>query len=160
MPSNPPTQPREWAPRMWQGSDFFAWLKLLSRNRFAVQFPYWYIAAIVTPVSFIHTVLRWRQFLEYGRKIAATPVPHDPLFVLGHWRTGTTLLHELLILDPRHTFPTTYQCMAPHHFLLTERVVPQLLWFLMPSHRPMDNMEIGWGRPQEEEFALCLLGQP
>jgi hypothetical protein len=24
----------------------------------------------------------------------------------------------------------------------------------------MDNMAFGWGRPQEDEFALCLLGQP
>jgi hypothetical protein len=30
----------------------------------------------------------------------------------------------------------------------------------MPSHRPMDNMAAGWQRPQEDEFALCMLGQP
>jgi hypothetical protein len=31
---------------------------------------------------------------------------------------------------------------------------------MMPSRRPMDNMPAGWERPQEDEFALCLLGQP
>jgi hypothetical protein len=30
----------------------------------------------------------------------------------------------------------------------------------MPRRRPMDNMAAGWDRPQEDEFALCLLGQP
>ena len=89
-----------------------------------------------------------------------TPIREAPLFIVGHWRTGTTLLHELLILDPRHTFPTTFQCLVPHHWLLTERVFPRLFWFLMPSHRPMDNMETGWNRPQEDEFALAVLGQP
>ena len=50
----PPVSARkpEWAPRIWEGCDFFAWLKLLYRNRFAVEFRYWYIAVIVTFVSF------------------------------------------------------------------------------------------------------------
>ncbi len=118
---SPPTAkpPREWSPRMWQGSDFFAWLRLLARNRFAVPLPYWYIAAVVTPVSFVHTMLRWHQYVAYRRRIAATPVPHDPVFVLGHWRTGTTLLHELLILDDRHAFPDTFHCMVPNHPLVS-----------------------------------------
>ena len=30
----------------------------------------------------------------------------------------------------------------------------------MPRHRPMDNVAVGWERPQEDEFALCLLGEP
>ena len=39
--------------------------------------------------------------------------------MIGHWRSGTTLLHELLVLDPRHTFPDTYACFAPNHFLVS-----------------------------------------
>ena len=30
----------------------------------------------------------------------------------------------------------------------------------MPAHRQMDNMRAGFDRPQEDEFALCMLGQP
>src|SRR5262249_43389476 len=56
------------------------------------------------------------------------------------------------------TYPSTYECMSPNDFLLTEPVVTRVLWFLMPSRRPMDNMKAGWNRPQEDEFALCLLG--
>src|SRR5205823_11835288 len=73
---------------------------------------------------------------------------------------GTTLLHELLIRDPRHAFPTTYECLAPHHFLISRSWLPKLFWWLMPRRRPMDNMPAGWDRPQEDEFALCMLGQP
>jgi hypothetical protein len=92
--------------------------------------------------------------------VRRTPLLEAPLFIVGHWRTGTTLLHELLILDERHTFPTTYECLEPNHFLLTEAPLTRLLPFLMPSRRPMDNMAAGWDRPQEDEFALCMLGQP
>jgi hypothetical protein len=88
------------------------------------------------------------------------PLPEAPIFIIGHWRTGTTLLHELLILDPRHCYPTTYECLEPNHFLLTERLITRWLPFLLPSRRPMDNVAVGWDRPQEDEFALCMMGQP
>src|SRR5262245_56237458 len=96
----PPTRRREWAPRIWEGIDFFAWVRLLARHRFAVGWSYLYIAAVVTLVSVFHTLLRFAQEIWYGRRIAATQIPEAPIFIIGHWRTGTTLLHEFLILDP------------------------------------------------------------
>jgi hypothetical protein len=151
---------REWAPRIWEGCDFFGWLRLLARNRFAVHWSCLYIALIVTVVSFFHLLLRLVQEAWLGRKIARTPIRYAPLFIIGHWRTGTTFLHELLILDERHTYPNTYECLEPNHFLLTERFITRWLYFLMPSRRPMDNMAAGWDRPQEDEFALCMMGVP
>ena len=145
---------------MWQGSDCSAWLRLLSRNRFAVHLAYLHIAVIVTFVSFCNTVLRVLQDFWFGPRIHQTPISQAPIFIVGHWRTGTTLLHELLILDKRHNCPNTYQCLAPNHFLLTEALFTRLFWFLVPEKRPMDNMTMGWDRPQEDEFALCMLGQP
>src|SRR4051812_38118427 len=118
---------REWTPRIWEGIDFIAWIRLLARNRFAVGWRYLYIAAIVTFVSFFHMLLRWMQQAWYGQEIKRTPIPDAPVFIIGHWRTGTTLLHELLILDPRHTYPNTYQCLEPNHFLLTEDLVRRWL---------------------------------
>src|SRR2546423_217905 len=92
------TPPREppWAPRIWEGSDFFAWMRLLARNRFAVPPPYWYIAAIVTGASLSNPLLRFLQEAIYPGAIRATPLAGPPIFIIGHWRSGTTLLHELL----------------------------------------------------------------
>ncbi len=154
------TKSREWMPRMWEGCDFLAWLRLLCRNRFAVGLPYLYIAIVITFVSACHTVLRLIQEALCAETVRRMPIREAPLFILGHWRTGTTLLHEFLILDPRHAFPTTYECLEPNHFLLTEDLLSRLFWFLMPSRRPMDNMAAGWDRPQEDEFALAMMGQP
>src|SRR5690606_29061238 len=96
----------------------------------------------------------------YGRKVAAIEITKPPLFILGHWRSGTTFLHELLIRDPEHTHFNTYQCFTPHHFVLSERwIVPRIGMFI-PERRPMDNMATGWGRPFEDEFALQSLGVP
>jgi omega-hydroxy-beta-dihydromenaquinone-9 sulfotransferase len=80
----------------------------------------------------------------------------DAVVVLGYWRSGTTLLHELLSLDTRYSFPTTHACMNPHHFLLTEASV--LARNGAGAQRPMDEMEVRPGSPQEDEFALLSLG--
>ena len=80
----------------------------------------------------------------------------DAIVILGYWRSGTTWLHELLCLDDRYCFPTTHACMNPHHFLLSEASV---LARADPGvQRPMDEMEVRPGSPQEDEFALLSLG--
>lgn len=150
----------EWQAHIWEGIDFFAWVRLLAQNRFAVHWSLWYVAAIVSVVSVGHTLLRWLQQLVYGRRVARTEIAQAPIFIIGHWRTGTTLLHEFLILDERHNYPTTYECLDPNHFLLTEKLFTRLFRWLTPSRRPMDNMAAGFDRPQEDEFALCMLGAP
>lgn len=86
----------------------------------------------------------------------AQPNFRDAVMILGYWRSGTTLLHELLCLDTRYSYPTTHACMNPHHFLLTE---PSILARGGPSTtRPMDEMEVRSASPQEDEFALFCLG--
>lgn len=160
-PAPPPMAKKpEWAPRIWQGCSLGAWLRLLWLNRFAVHPSRLYIAVIVTVMSVMHSVLKLAQTLVLGRTVRDTPLAAPPIFILGHWRTGTTLLHELMIQDPRFAFPNTYQCLDPNHFLLTERLFTRIFRFLMPKERPMDNMKAGWDRPQEDEFALCMLGVP
>ena len=95
-----------------------------------------------------------------GRAIARTEIDEPPLFVIGHWRSGTTMLHEMMVLDERFAYPTTYECFAPNHFLLTGALLPKLIWFLLPSKRPMDNMAVSFDHPQEDEFALLSMGAP
>ena len=151
---------KDWSPRLWEGADYIFWLRLLWRNRFAVSPRYWYIAFIASNLTFWNMVARWFEYGLYGSRIRNTKLVAPPIFVLGHWRTGTTLLHELLVLDPLFTSPTTLQCVAPCHSLLSENFFKTYCNFLVPDKRPMDNMAVGWDRPQEDEFALCLLGEP
>ena len=150
----------EWTPRLWEGMDFLAWVQLLARNRFKVHPKFAYIAAIICGVSFANMVLRWLQHGRFGRQIADTEIPLHPIFVLGHWRTGTTLLHELMILDERFSYPDTFDCLEPNHTLLTEHFFKRHMKWVVPNRRPMDNMAVGFDRPQEDEFALCMLGLP
>ena len=87
------------------------------------------------------------------------PVPGTPpVFIVGFWRSGTTLLHELLCLDPRVAYPRSYDCMAPGHtHWTTDRVVPFCAG-RFESRRPMDDMVIQLDSPQEDEFFFVNAG--
>jgi omega-hydroxy-beta-dihydromenaquinone-9 sulfotransferase len=147
-------------PRFWHGMRFSTWVRELARNRLAVSPSRIPMTCAITGFTMFNSVLAAAERAVYGRRIDATELPEPPLFVLGHWRAGTTFLHELLIRDPEHTFPNTYQCFAPHHFVLSERFVTPWAGVFVPERRPMDNMPAAWERPMEDEFALANLGVP
>lgn len=137
---------------------FADWVRLMSRHQFRIHPSRWGLATTITGMSLFNSVMARGNHWKYADKLSQTPLVDDPVFIVGHWRSGTTYLHELLSCDTRFATPTTYQCFAANHFLLTQDWIPRLLWFLMPSQRPMDNVRTSWGAPQEDEFALCSLG--
>ena len=144
------------APRIWHGMKLGGWARLISQNNYDIH--RWPMASMISMCAAGNSILGWLHDRMLGQQIADKDLAGAPTFILGHWRTGTTLLHELLSLDDRYATPTNYECFAPHHHLLTSGVIP---WVLkMPSRRPMDNIEMGWHAPQEDEFALCTLGLP
>lgn len=83
---------------------------------------------------------------EGGRKL---------VFVMGFWRSGTTLLHELLAAGPGMAAPRTWQCMDPSGFLIAGQPAAR------PGvSRPMDAVVVSALSPQEDEFALLARGAP
>jgi omega-hydroxy-beta-dihydromenaquinone-9 sulfotransferase len=136
------------------GINLDRWLELLSENR--VSPAYWHRAAFVTLTAAINSItsLRERRFDEAVRD---TPVHPSPLFIIGHWRSGTTHLHNLIARDPRFAFPNTYQVINPNTFLTTEETNTRRYARLVPETRPMDQVAMGFSEPQEDEFAPCLM---
>lgn len=149
-----------WAPRFWHGMGPTVWWSLLSRNRFQIAPSRVHVSLGVSLINPINGMLWSLQQAIFGRRIRETKIDQAPLFILGHWRSGTTLLHELLVTNPDFACPNTYQCFAPSHFLISGRIITRYGGFLVPDKRPMDEMAAGWLLPQEDEFALMNLGVP
>ena len=91
------------------------------------------------------------------RKFSFDP---PPVFIVGHWRSGTTYLHNVLSLDPTFCFPKITDVMRPFDFYPSP-IEPISRWVvlrLLPPNRPMDDVPIEPHLPQEEEIAMATMG--
>src|SRR3954466_12215775 len=129
-----------------QGMTHGVWWSLLRQNCFAIDPPYWPRASFQTAVAVMNLGFARREDAAYGRKVAAATV-QPPLFILGHWRHGTTHLHNLLSLDPNLAAPTLYQTLYPGTFLATEGVAPRLGQPFLLRKRPHDDVALDFGVP-------------
>lgn len=149
---------RWYHPRLWHSMNASAWWRMFAANGFRASPHRWPTAVSISCFTAFNSLMGLIQHITHGSRVSRTPIKQDPIFIIGHWRSGTTHLHDLLSLDQRFAFPTTYECFAPQHFLLTGHYFPKMFPWLLPSKRPMDNMAVGFDRPQEDEFALVALG--
>jgi hypothetical protein len=131
----------------FEGITWGDWLRLLRRERFRVHPLYWPRMLWITVMSAGNAIVARRVERRVGAAIAATRV-EAPVFVLGHYRSGTTHLHELLMLDARFASPSRFEAFNPRTFLSTERwLKPIVEPFMLPR------------RVQEDEVALMVLTQ-
>jgi hypothetical protein len=137
----------------WHGLNVAGWRQLRRMNPPWSPGKRWRWHSI-TATTWANAWHEWCEAQVFGRRIAQTDIAHPPLFVLGHWRSGTTLLHELFTLDPQFTYPNMFQVLFPGHFLFTERWITALTAWAVPKTRPMDKMSAHWKMPQEDELAL------
>jgi hypothetical protein len=142
---------------IWMGASTSALAGMWWRHGCRIAPRFWLDAAIDAAFSVVNSCLGRIETVVLPPPASAANVP-NPVFIVGHWRTGTTFLHELFALDPRRRCPTTYECLLPNHFRLTERWLKPWTGFLLPELRWFDGIPVGWDRPQEDEFALLNLG--
>jgi omega-hydroxy-beta-dihydromenaquinone-9 sulfotransferase len=139
-----------------EGMTLGDWWSVLRRHRFTIDPSQWPRALIQTALSasnsLVSTIERWR----YGDRIEAARV-EAPLFILGHYRSGTTHLHNLLALDPQFAAPTFFQVLNPHTSLTTERFAAPVADRLMVRRRLQDETALGAGVPSEDEVAQCTM---
>lgn len=137
--------------------DYF---RLLRENRFKIDVVKYPMTVLGAGCASVNSVLRGVQQFTHGKRIANANLDRPPVFVIGHWRSGTTLMHELMAKDQRFDFPNNFDAFVPNHFLVSRFCFYPIVKLLMPRKRPMDNMAMGVELPQEDDFALCGLGAP
>jgi len=84
-------------------------------------------------------------------RLLFTPPIKLPLFVLGHWRSGTTYLHYLLAIDDRFHYLSYYQAFVPNLYPIGGSFLKRIVAAQTPSKRPQDNMRVEVSLPTEEE---------
>jgi hypothetical protein len=127
------------------------WIRLLRKHFFAVDPPFFPRAALMTVTSLINSILGAYEHKVYGSQLENVEIK-QPLFILGHPRSGTTHLHNLFSVDKRFAYPNLFEALNPHTFLSTERFSSSIS-FVVPRTRLVDNMRFGFSVPYEDEFS-------
>ena len=128
--------------------------RLLGRNKIS------YNPKVLFRLFFIFQSAVWSSIFSYFDKkkvdkkiLAGSKIP-GPIFIIGHWRTGTTLLHKILSLDPDLTAPTLFQVAIPFGYLSSHQFYKPIMQLMVTKYRPMDMVRIGMDEPQEDEYAF------
>jgi hypothetical protein len=106
------------------------------------------VQAARLPFSTIHG-------LRHDAKIRRHRLEAPPIFLVGHWRSGTTHLHNLMCRDPQFAWLKFVETAMPLDiggFIL--RAARGLIDRALPETRGFDEVKIALDEPQEEEMAL------
>lgn len=111
----------------------------------------WMVFYVMRPLVFL-------QKLIFGKKIKAVDMSkQQPIFILGHWRSGTTHLHYLFHKDPQFGTLSNYQSFLFNIAMLSKSWLKFILSPLMPETRPQDNVKVDPDLPAEEEQPLSVM---
>ncbi len=132
------------------------WVRLLVQNRFSVgaNIPQ---ALYISGASLLLSPFVLAENLIYGKRIRKTEIKKDPLFIIGHWRTGTTYLQNLLSRDPQFGWADPLNTVTISNCLLLGRFLRSAESEALKSARPMDNMEYRLDLPVEETFGVATI---
>lgn len=136
------------------GYSFGVLIYLFGRYRISLKF---LIRTILTLlINLINWPFRVYEKLLINKKYKREKLKNAPIFILGHWRSGTTHLHNILCQDPRMGYTTTYQSVFPDTLFnkAGKFLFKGFARILIPGTRKGDNVVLGMNLPQEEEFAL------
>jgi omega-hydroxy-beta-dihydromenaquinone-9 sulfotransferase len=128
--------------------------RLLRRNHLTCNFTVIVRLAFLLQSAIWSSFFSWIEKARYAKALKKAPVPDDPIFIIGHWRTGSTFLHQLMNLDRNLCTPTLFEVAVPDSFLVSYPYYRPVFKQVVSKHRPMDQVKIGMDEPQEDEYAI------
>ncbi len=139
------------------GLTYAQWMKLLAENQFRIHPSRSGKAAMLTALTLRNSYFARQEEQQYGAAIEAATIDQPPIFILGHWRSGTTLLHNIISLDKQFAYPNLLEIYNPFTFLVVEARLKKRQDLNKARKRPMDNVTVTALSPGEEEFAISML---
>ncbi|MCB2222461.1 MAG: sulfotransferase [Bacteroidetes bacterium] len=127
---------------------------LIFRNKISLR--YYPRLIIISLINLINWPFRTYERLIINPRFKNQMIENEPIFIIGHWRSGTTHLHNLLSCDQQMGYITTYQGVFPDTLFnkIGRFIFEQITTLLIPPTRKGDNVTLDPDNPQEEEFAL------
>lgn len=141
-------------PQALTGSSLANLVNLFLTHRFEKSYwmklpPLIFWSTMLTPLYWLETL-----WFSFTRKTTVHP---EPVFIIGHWRSGTTYLHYLMANDKQFGYCSNADAFMPGALLTGRWLTRKILALRLPKTRPMDEVKLHVDAPQEEEFAMMLL---
>jgi len=133
------------------GSTLKNYFKILGMGY--IEPKYYFKVFLTTFIVLIATPFHLFDKIVFSKKLRNVEIKKPPLFILGHWRSGTTLLHNMLTKDPSAGYMSTYQALFPNN-LASKWLFRTFMKINMPDKRPSDGVSLNVIFPQEDEFAF------
>jgi len=136
---------------------FSNWLRLLWEIR-DIDKRYIPRVLLVCLSTFLTSPLRFYERIRYGRIVKSVKIHPSPIFIVGHWRTGTTHLHNLMCQDENLGYLSSFQAFAPGIGFVGEKTIkPPLAMIARRIHptREIDNIPLSFDAPEEEDLAIA-----
>ncbi|WP_207479153.1 sulfotransferase family protein [Arenibaculum pallidiluteum] len=134
----------------------FGTLAAVLRHGGGVSPRHFHRAGLALGAAAIRSVPDLVERRRFARRRVARPAP-PPLFVLGHWRSGTTHLFNLLAQNPQLGFAGPLAVGLPWGFLGMGGFWRRRIEEWLPPDRIIDAMPVTPDSPQEDELALALM---
>lgn len=144
--------------RLWNGMALGAWLRVMKGNWGKVSVARYPAVATIFVTTSFNQVRKWIGMLLIEPHVRRVEIDQAPIFIIGHWRSGTTWLHQTMLADPAFAAPSMQACFTPESFLVGRRILAPFLKRFFPTSRPMDNVGVGVDAPEEDEHAILLSG--
>ena len=128
------------------GMSFNQWLKILLESG-GIERKYLLKALWISVLTVAYTPLRLFERIKFGKKIQNVELKYSPIFILGHWRSGTSYLHRLMAQDKNLGYASVIQLSFNSEFYLTtDRFIKALLGDKLYSEAA--------AYPLEDEYAI------
>lgn len=134
------------------GTTLINFIRIIKHEHIAPKYYFKIFLSIL--IILIATPFHIWEKLYFSGKVKRISFSKPPVFIIGHWRSGTTFLHNMLCKDPDAAYMTTYQSVFPNN-MASKWLFRTFMRVNMPDKRPSDNVKLNIDYPQEDEFAFC-----
>jgi hypothetical protein len=114
-----------------------------------------HVAAIALGTAVLRLPFTVTERAALAWRLRREPNLPAPVFIIGHWRSGTTHLANVLSRSPRFGILPPIAVGLPWEGLSLARLIGPTIERYMPRNRLIDDLALTPDSPQEDELALA-----
>lgn len=139
------------------GSRFDNWIHLLAQNKFKIRPSSIPQALMITFTSLVMWPFALVEALVFAGPIKKTQIRKDPVYIMGHWRTGTTFLQYLMSRDTQFGWLDPVSTATFSNCMFLRPLLTRAQSKILGGARPMDNVKYSVDFPMEDAFAHATI---